>query len=96
MQHDPGPACAENDFKLTRRGRNGIEIDPGNANSLIHLGLPDRWVQPLIQHDTATGTTGTGFHAAILFKHHGNAEPHKGADIGNLITIGADHPDGLP
>ena len=94
VQQDAGPAGAQDHVHLARRAVDGVEVDQGLAQGLVHLGLPAFGRHPGLEAGSAAGAGAGALALAVLFDGDGDVQPDQGADVAHHPFVGAQDLDG--
>ena len=94
VQQDAGPAGAQDHVHLARRAVDGVEVDQGLAQGLVHLGLPAFGRHPGLEARTTAGAGRGAFTPPVLLDGDGDVQTDQGADVAHRPFVGAQDLDG--
>ena len=95
MQKHAVPAGAEDHIHLAGGAVDGLQIDQGLAQGLVHLALPGFSRDPGLETGAAPGPRGAGLAPPVLFHGDLDIDPRQGTDIPHQTAISPqnlDHP----
>ena len=88
VQQDAGPARAKNHVHHASRRRDRAQVDQGDAQRLVHGGLPVGRIHQPGQGHAPTAAMTAGFAAVVVFHDHADVQPRHRTDIGDKPAFG--------
>lgn len=96
MQHDAGPAGAENHIHGASGRIDGGQVDERPAQRLVRTALPVLRGNEIAKADAAANAVGAAFLPVAFTCDHGNIDTGHGPDIADAMAIGAQNIHHLP
>ena len=96
MQHDAGPAGAENDIHFASGRSDGGQVDHRLTHGLIDRVLPHCRLDETLIAFAAADAMAAGFLAIAIAGDDRDVEPHQRPDIAIGLAVGAQNFHHLP